>query len=468
MLIDELRSTFLFQKLSDEQLRELVRLGAETTLPAGETVFVEGEPADALWVVLNGEVELARSVGGQRVAIGSLSQPGDYAGGIRAFAASGTGGGYRATGTTLRPSRLFQLPSEHLGRLLDAWLPMAKHMLDGYVHTFEAIEVAVRERGRLIALGTLAAGLTHELNNPAAAAKSASKDLRVVVDQLVALANQIASGELTPAQIRAAMRLQADATARAAVAPRRSTIETGRLEEDISAWLVEHAVANEWELAPAFVAAGLDLPWLAAAAQTLGDNGLSDALTWIASTLLATTFLDQIDDATSRISQLVSAVKDYSFVDRAPEQEVDIHEGIEKTLMILGHKLRRGVEVVRDYDEHLPRVMANGSELNQVWTNLIDNAIDAMDGHGQVRIVTRRDGPAVLVEVIDQGTGIPPEIASRIFDPFFTTKEVGKGSGLGLDIARRIVVDRYHGELTFESSPGETRFLVRLPLTAKP
>jgi signal transduction histidine kinase len=468
MLIDELRSTFLFQKLSDEQLRELVRLGAETTFPVGETIFVEGEPADVLWVLLSGEVELARRVGGQRVAIGSLSQPGDYAGGIRAFAASGTGGGYRATGTTLRPSRFFQLPSEDLSRLLDDWLPMAKHMLDGYVHTFEAIEVAVRERGRLIALGTLAAGLTHELNNPAAAARSASKDLRVVVGQLVALASQIANGRLKPAQVRTALKLQADAVARSAIAPRRSTIETGRLEEVISAWLVEHSVANEWELAPAFVSAGLDLPWLEAAAQTLGSNGLSDALTWIANTLLATSFLAQIDDATSRISQLVSAVKDYSFVDRSPEQEIDIHEGIEKTLVILGHKLRRGVEVIRDYDENLPRVMADGSELNQVWTNLIDNAIDAMDGHGQVRIVTRYDGTAVLVEIIDQGAGIPLEIASRIFDPFFTTKEAGKGSGLGLDITRRIVVDRYHGELTFKSSPGDTRFRVRLPHTAKP
>jgi signal transduction histidine kinase len=467
MDIDELRSTFLFQKLSDEQLGELVRLGTEATFPAGETIFVEGEPADALWVLLTGEVELARRVGGQRVVIGSLSQRGDYAGGIRAFAASGTGGGYRATGTTMRASRFFQLPSATLGQLLDAWLPMAKHMLDGYVHTFEAIEVAVRERGRLIALGTLAAGLTHELNNPAAAAKSASKDLAVVMGQLVALAGQIAKGELKPAQVRAVTKLQADASAHAALAPSRSAIETGRLEEDISAWLIEHAVANEWELAPAFVSAGLDLTWLEAAANTLGGKGLSDALNWIANTLLATAFLDQLDDATSRISQLVSAVKDYTFVDRSPEQEIDIHDGIENTLVILGHKLRRGVEVVRNYDENLPRVIANGSELNQVWTNLIDNAIDAMDGRGQVRIVTRRDEASVLVEIIDQGPGIPPEIASRIFDPFFTTKDVGKGSGLGLDIARRIVVDRYHGELTFASSPGGTRFLVRLPLAAQ-
>ena len=155
-------------------------------------------------------------------------------------------------------------------------------------------------------------------------------------------------------------------------------------------------------------------------------------------------------------------------MDRSPEQEIDIHEGIEKTLVILGHKLRAGVEVIRDYDDNLPRVLADGSELNQVWTNLIDNAIDAMDGHGQVRIRTRRDGHAVLVEIADQGPGIPPELASRIFDPFFTTKEVGKGTGLGLDIVRRIVVDRCRGEVSVESAPGETRFLIRLPLTSKP
>jgi signal transduction histidine kinase len=467
MLRDDLRATFLFQMLSDEQLQELVRLGVETTFPTGKTIFVEGQPADVLWVLLEGEVELARRVGGQRVMIGSLSQPGDYAGGIRAFAASGTGGGYRATGVTLRPTRFFQLSSQDLGHLLDAWLPMAKHMLEGYVHTFEAIEVAVRERGRLISLGTLAAGLTHELNNPAAAAKSASHDLQGAVSQLMGLISRIASGELTPAQVQAALDLQADVAAHAAGAPRLSAIETGRLEDTVSDWLVERSVANEWELAPVFVAAGLDVPWLEAAAYTLGSNGLSAALNWIANALLASQFLDQIDDATTRISQLVSAVKDYSFVDRSTEQELDIHEGIEKTLMILGHKLRPGITVIRDYEEHLPRVMADGSELNQVWTNLLDNAIDAMDGHGQVRIVTRRDGRDILVEIVDQGPGIPAEIASRIFDPFFTTKEAGKGTGLGLDITRRIVVDRYHGALTFESSPGATHFLVRLPLAAK-
>jgi signal transduction histidine kinase len=467
MSIEDLRSTFLFEKLSDEQLDTLGALGTEVMFPAGETIFVEGQPADFLWVLLNGEVELTRHVGGQRIVIGTLSDPGSYAGGIRAFAASGTGGGYRATATTLRPSGFFQLPSEHLGRLLDEWLPMAKHLLDGYIHTFEAIEVAVRERGHLISLGTLAAGLAHELNNPAAAAKSGSADLRVVVGRLVAFVDWLAKVGLAPAQVRAALDLQSEAVARSAAAQKHSIIEIGRLEEEIGAWLEGHNVANSWDLASTFVAADLDVPWLETAAHIVGADNFSGVLNWIGDTLLATAVLDEIDDATARISQLVSVVKDYSYVDRSVDQEVDIHEGIEKTLVILRHKLRMGIEVVRDYDDALPHIRADGSELNQVWTNLIDNAIDALDGHGQVGIRTRADERAVLVEIADQGRGIAPELASRIFDPFFTTKEVGKGSGLGLDIVRRIVIDRYGGEVSFESVAGETRFLVRLPLAPR-
>lgn len=464
MLIDDLRSTFLFEKLSDEQLHTLAGLGTDVTFPAGEILFHEGQLADSLWVLLDGALELTRQVGGQRVVLDTMSHPGEYAGGIRAFATSGTSGGYRATGITLRQSRFFQLPSEALGRLLDEWLPMAKHLLDGYVHTLEFIEVAVRERGRLISLGTLAAGLTHELNNPAAAARHTATDLRAVMGRLEMLIGRVATGELTPAQVQVTLDLQSEAVSRSAVAPRLSPIETGRLEEEVALWLEAHDVANPWDVAPSFVAAGLDGPWLEAAAHRFGADGLSGALTWIADTLLATALLDQIDDATMRISQLVSAVKDYSYVDRAPEQEIDIHEGIEKTLVILGYKLKGGIEIIRDYDSNLPRILADGSELNQVWTNLIDNAIDAMSGQGQLRIRTQHDRRAVLVEIVDQGSGIPSDFSARIFDPFFTTKEVGKGAGLGLDIVRRIVVDRYHGEITFESVPGETRFLVRLPL----
>jgi signal transduction histidine kinase len=468
MLIDELRSTFLFEKLSDEQLHTLVEMGAELAFPVRETLFHEGQPAEFLWVLLDGEVELTRYVGGQRIVVGTLSRPGTYAGGVRAFTESATAGGYRATGRTLRPSRFFQLRSTDLGRLLDEWLPMAKHLLDGYTHTFESIEVAVRERGHLISLGTLAAGLAHELNNPAAAAKSAAADLRAVVDRVGALVGWFATGKLRPAQVRAVLALQSEAVARSAAVPKLGAIETGRLEEEIGTWLEEHDVAHPWDLAPTFVATGLDLPWLDRATDTLGADGISECLNWIADTLLATALLDQVDDATARISRLISVVKDYSYMDRSAEEEIDIHEGIEKTLVILGHKLRAGIEVIRDYDDNLPRVLADGSELNQVWTNLIDNAIDAMDGHGQIRIRTRRDWHAVLVEIVDQGRGIPRELASRVFDPFFTTKEVGKGTGLGLDIVRRIVVDRCRGEVSFESAPGETHFLIRLPLLSRP
>lgn len=467
MLIDELRGTFLFEKLPEKQLQKLVELGEEVAVPAGETLFAEGQPADYLWVLLEGDVELSRRVGGQRIVMGALDVPGTYAGGIRSFAASATGGGYRATGKTTRPTRFFRLPSEDLGRLLDELLPMAKHLLDGYIHTLEAIETAVRERGRLISLGTLAAGITHELNNPAAAARSASTDLRATVNRLVTAVGACATGKLTPAQVQAMLALQAEAAGHfGAIGVKRSVIETGRLEEELGAWLEDRAVANPWDLAPTFVAAGLDRAWLDTAEQTLGPECLSDGLNWVADTLLATSLLDQIDESTGRISQLVSVVKDYSYLDRTSEQEIDIREGIEKTLVILGHKLRAGVEVIREYDDHLPTVLAVGNELNQVWTNLIDNAIDAMDGRGQIHIRTSHDDEAVLVEIADSGPGIPEAVASRIFDPFFTTKDVGKGTGLGLDIVRRLIVDRYRGEVTFETGASGTRFFVRLPLSS--
>ena len=245
----------------------------------------------------------------------------------------------------------------------------------------------------------------------------------------------------------------------------RGGIELANAEDELGEWLDTHQVDDPWSLASTFAAHGLNEPWLERASQVVGPGELSPGLNWISATLLSRDLIDQVDEAVGRIAQLVAAVKEYSYMDRAPEQEVDVHAGIEKTLLVLGYKLREGIQIVRDYDAHLPTLQANGAELNQVWTNLIDNAIDATQGRGQVLIRTRLEDNVVVVEVGDQGPGIPPDLVSRIFDPFFTTKEAGKGTGLGLDIVRRIVVDQHHGEITVESVPGDTRFIVRLPVT---
>ena len=302
------------------------------------------------------------------------------------------------------------------------------------------------------------------MNNPAAAALRATADLRPALHLLQGVVGWLASADLPSDRLRGLLSLKSDALG-AVQRPARSAIELANAEDEAGTWLDGHGVDSSWSLASTFTSVGLGESWLDRASNVLGASELSPGLNWIAATLLATTLVDQVDDAVGRIAQLVTAVKEYSYMDRAPEQEVNVHEGIEKTLLVLGHKLRPGIQIVREYDQRLPAIQANGAELNQVWTNLIDNAIDALDGHGQIFIRTRHDDDAVVVEIADQGPGIPGDLVSRIFDPFFTTKEVGKGTGLGLDIVRRIVVDAHHGEISVESTPGDTRFVVRLPIT---
>jgi signal transduction histidine kinase len=461
-LASELGATFLFESLSGDQLAALASLGAEVQFDAGETIFVEGQPAEFLWVLLSGEMELERHVGGQRIRIATATRPGTYGGGISAFSGSSVASGYRATARAVQPSRFFRLPSTELGRLLAEWSPVAKHFLDGYLQRLESIEATVRERERLISLGRLAAGLAHEINNPAAAAIRATADLRESVSQLQEAVNWVVQGDLSPQGLRDLVALQAAAISAPPPATR-GAIELANAEDATGTWLERHGVDNPWDLATTLTAAGIDTDWLDTSAHSLDTSELGPGLSWIGATLAARSLLDQVEDAVGRIAQLVAAVKEYSYMDRAPEQEVDVHQGIDKTLLVLGHKIRTGVEIVREYDESLPSIQANGAELNQVWTNLIDNAIDASQGQGQVLIRTRQEEGWVVVEIEDHGPGIPADVRSRVFDPFFTTKEAGKGTGLGLDIVRRIVVDRHHGDVSVESRPGLTRFIVRLP-----
>jgi signal transduction histidine kinase len=235
-------------------------------------------------------------------------------------------------------------------------------------------------------------------------------------------------------------------------------------EEALSSWLARHGVVRDWIIAPPLAAAGVDIAWCERAAVVLEGSDLEPALEWVAATLSVATLLSEVKESTRRIAELVAAVKSYSQMDRASWQHIDVTDGIDNTLVMLGHKLRDGVTVVREYGADVPGIDAHAGELNQVWTNLIDNAVDAMGGGGTLRVATRADGDHVVVEIGDTGPGMPPQVAARAFEAFYTTKDVGKGTGLGLDIARRIVEERHAGTITIDTRPGETVLRVRIPV----
>ena len=323
------------------------------------------------------------------------------------------------------------------------------------------MEGYTQEREKLIQLGTMAAGLAHELNNPATAARCAAADLRQSVEKVQDYACEL-NETLSAEQWQQLVATSQEAVHCATSQPKLNSLEQSDREEAIECWLDSHKVADAWDLAPALVNARVDEGDLERVKRTVPAQDLGNAIQWLAANLTTRDLLKSITHSTERISELVGAVKSYSFMDQAPWQEIDVHEGIENTLIILGHKLRN-VTVTRDFDRTLPRLCAYGGELNQVWTNLIDNAIYAVGGTGRIDVRTRRDGEFFLVEIADNGSGIPPEARPHIFTvPFFTTKG-GSGTGLGLVISHRIVVERHHGKIDFSTGPDGTQFNVRLP-----
>jgi len=462
-LIAELRATFLFEPFSEEQLYWLVARAAVVPLERGAYAFTEQQPPDALWVLLSGEWRLSRTVAGREVVMETSSTPGVWAGWLPVFDGR-IAVGMQAT----RPSRLLRIPSAAVQHMLTAGYPIASHLMAGVYEGIQNLMMQTRQQEKMAALGRLSAGLAHELNNPASAARRAASELRRALGDGQEAALLLATAGRPPdeaaaltdglTEVRRAM------VARAAAAETLDPLARSDREDAVAAWLDDHGVPDSYDVAGTLVDAGLDAAWLEGTAQRVPVEALRGVLRAIAATATASTLLDQVERGTTRISELVAAVKSYSYMDQAPLQDVDLHEGLESTLTMLGHKLRAGVTVSRDYDRSLPRICAYGSDLNQVWTNLIDNAVDAMGGTGELRVVTRRDGGDALVEIGDNGSGIPPEIQPRIFEPFFTTKDVGQGSGLGLDIAYRIVVAQHHGDIATRSVPGDTVFTVRLPI----
>lgn len=367
-----------------------------------------------------------------------------------------------ATARAVKPTRLFRLDEKNFWRMLTVCHSVAREIFRAAATRMRNMEGYSHQREKLVSLGTMAAGLAHEMNNPAAAARRGAAHLQEASDKVQVLFCQLTR---TLKREHLEILLAASAEAEAQVAETSTVDHLARSDraETIARWLGEHGVAGAWEVASTFGGASLDLEWLEKLTTKLPVDSHAHALGWLEARLNLKSLVGQVEQSTERIAELVKAVKAYSYMDQSPMQEVDVHAGLESTLTMLGHKLKN-VTVVRAFDRSVPLIMAYGSELNQVWTNLIDNAIDAVHGTGKICVGTCQEDNQVVVEIVDNGSGIPLEVQSRLFEPFFTTKAVGSGTGLGLIISNRIVADRHGGEIEFESRPGETRFKVRLPI----
>jgi signal transduction histidine kinase len=462
----ELRTLFLFEKLTDDQLQWLCERGHVELIPTGP-VYAEGAPATCFYVLLEGTVVMSRRVGTDDIETGRTSSRGVYAGAFMAYLGDRMPQVYNNSVRVTEPSRFFVLDGDVFAELMHEWFPMAVHLLEGLFFGNKNAQQAIGQRERLLALGSLSAGLTHELNNPAAAAVRATASLRERVAGMRHKLGMIAGGKWDRTTLETLIRLQEEAAERVPKALALAPMEASDREDEITDWFDGHAVRDGWDMAPTFVQAGLDVAWLEHISIAVEPQILESALRWLYYTVETELLMNEIEDSTTRVSTLVGAAKQYSQLDRAPYQVVDVHELLDSTLLMLSGKIPPGIAVVKDYDRSLPHIPAYAGELNQVWTNLIDNAVSAMKDSGVLTVRTGPDRDQVFVEFGDTGPGVPAEIRNRIFEPFFTTKPVGEGTGLGLDITWRIVVNKHHGDLSLESSPGDTRFRVRLPITAQ-
>src|SRR3954471_3817373 len=455
--VADLRSIDMLRGLTDSQLAELAAAGDEVRIEPGAVLFREGDPAEFWWVLVDGGVDLHRQAGMESMVVASMRTPGQWAGGFRAWDEHGV---YLASGVGVEPGRLLRIAAPALRRLTDAWFPLGAHLVAGMFTTARSIEATARQRESLVTLGRVSAGLAHELNNPAAAATRAVDALQAASTALEASLEKLLAAQITPEQLAELDTLRQGAAA--TVVPL-GALALSDLEEDLTSWLEDHDVEEAWRLAPALAAVGADPRWCEKAADLLGPSALAPALEWVSNSILVAGLLAEVKESTRRIFELVAAMKSYSQMDRSSLQRVDVTEGLKSTLVVFGHKIPHGVTVVRNYAEPAPVVEAYAGELNQVWTSLIDNALDAIGPAGTLSVATRSDGDGAVVEIADTGPGIPPAIAARAFEPFFTTKAVGKGTGLGLDIARRIVEERHSGTIELDSGPGGTVLRVRLP-----
>jgi signal transduction histidine kinase len=453
-LVAKLRKIQVFEDLSDEDLAWFILQCQERHAAPGDIIVREGDPPEFMMVMLEGEMR-ARAEHGSPDGPVFTVQAGEVTGMLPFSRLKVIG----VTGRAVLPSHYLGFPVTQFPALFQRLPDLVRRLVGLLTDRVRSVTRAEQQHEKLAALGKLSAGLAHELNNPSAAARRSAAALR---DCLARLREAARTTEIGPEDC--GLLAEREEEIRTTLKPAQFKDEFARVEreEAIQSWLESHEVADAWRLSPSLADAGLTDAHLASFAAAAGAS-VGPELTRFATLLEMERIAEELEHSSARISDLIKAIKEYSYMDQGPMQEVDIERGLETTLTIMNHKLKRGITVIRDYSPNLPKVMASGSELNQVWTNLIDNAADAMNGNGKLTVRTARENDFVLVEIADNGVGIPPEALSRIFDPFFTTKGVGQGTGLGLDVVSRIIKN-VAGQISVTSVPGNTRFQVRIPV----
>jgi len=454
--IQDLRKSPLFQGLSDDELQHLMDHAKPVSLRAGEVLMKQGDAGDTAFVIVNGGFEIQKQSGQSLIKI-DVRGAGEIIGEMALLSQAPRS----ATVTAAVDSETLCISKEVFNHLLSTSSTAALAVLNWVMARLSQNEALLHQQERMAALGTLSAGLAHELNNPAAAAQRSASLLKDSQAKWLELTHEIEARAFQEGQTDWLNEFMQEAAGRFESPVKLDALDKIDLVDQLQVWLEANDVESAWELAPVMV----DFGWDPGSLNPLKDVPFFDlAIQWLGAGCMMTELLNEVQETTSRLSQIVKAMKAYTYLDQAPLLEVDVHEGLENTLIIMQHKLKQGVTVKREYAQGLPHIEAYASELNQVWTNIIDNAADAMDGNGQIILRTYKEDERVVVEIVDNGPGIPGDIQTRIYEPFFTTKPPGKGTGLGLHISHDIIANRHHGQLLVESRPGETKFKAILPI----